>query len=157
MVRLSAFSLCLIVLVAPAAFAASASEEREANGLSARAAWALPASADSPIGTVFLVLNNRGDQERVLQAASSPVADKIELHTAVADLSPNTMQPVESMSVSPESDLVFAPGGPHLMLIDLNQALEVGDQFPLTLEFRNGDSITLEVSVAKQEPAHFRH
>ena len=157
MVRLSAFSLCLIVLVASSVFAGSASDELEATGVSARAGWAFPATADSPFGMAFLVINNRGDKERVLQSASSPVAERIELHAAVADLSPDTMQSVESMSVSPESDLIFAPGGPHLMLLGLKQALEVGDQFPLTLEFRNGDSITLEVGVSEQAPAHFRH
>nr|WP_298173834.1 copper chaperone PCu(A)C [uncultured Pseudomonas sp.] len=157
MVRLSAFSLCLMALLASLAFAASAGDEREATGLSARAGWAFPVTADAPFGMVFLLLNNRGDKERVLQGASSPVADKIELHAAVADLSPETTRPVESMAVSPESDLIFAPGGPHLMLIGLKQALEVGEQFPVTLHFDDGDSIALDVTVAKQAPAHFRH
>lgn len=157
MVRLSTLGLCLIVLVTSSAFAGSASDELEATGLSARAGWAFPAAADSPFSMAFLVLNNRGDKERVLQSASSPVAEKIELHTAVADLSPDTSTPVESISVSAEDDLIFAPGGPHLMLIGLKQALEVGEQFPLTLHFSDGDSITLDVSVSKQVPAHFRH
>lgn len=61
------------------------------------------------------------------------------------------------MAVAPESDLIFAPGGPHLMLIGLQRALEVGEQFPVTLHFDDGDSIALDVTVAKQAPAHFRH
>lgn len=157
MIRLSAFSLCPIVLLASLAFAASAGDERQATGLSARAGWAFPAAADAPFSMVFLVLNNRGDKTRVLEAATSPVAEKVELHAAVADLSPDTTTPVESISVSPEDDLIFAPSGPRLMLMGLKQALEVDDQFPVTLHFRDGDSITLDVSVAKQEPAHFRH
>ena len=59
--------------------------------------------------------------------------------------------------MSPEDDLIFAPGGPRLMLMGLKQALEVGDQFPLTLHFSDGDSISLDVTVSKQMPAHFRH
>lgn len=157
MVRPSPFSLCVMVLLTSFAFAASAADEREATGLSARAGWAFPVAADAPFGMVFLVLNNRGDRERVLQGASSPVADKIVLHAAVADLSPDTTTPVESLSISPESDLIFAPGGPHLMLVGLKQALEVGEQFPVTLHFSDGDSFTLDVIVSKQMPAHFRH
>jgi periplasmic copper chaperone A len=157
MVRLSAFSLCLIVILASLASAASAGGERQATGLSARAGWALPAAADAPFGMVFLVLDNRGDKERVLQAASSPVAEKIELHAAVADLTPDTTRPVKSMTVSPESDLIFAPGGPQLVLFGLRQALDLDDRFPVTLHFSDGDSLTFEVDVSRQAPAHFRH
>ena len=162
MFRFGLFSLCLILLVAQAPLVQAAvgragSDERQANGLSARAAWAFPATADSPIGMVFLVLNNRGNRVRVLQAASSPVAERIELHAAVADLSDETMRPVESISIDGESDRIFAPGGPHLMLFDLRRALELGQHFPLTLRFRDGESLTLDVTVANQAPEHFRH
>jgi hypothetical protein len=157
MVRLSTFSLWMFVLVASVTFAGQASDELEATGLSAREGWAFPAAVDSPFSMAFLVINNRGDKERVLQSASSPVAETVALHAAVADLSPDTTTPVESIPVSPEGDLILAPGGPHLMLKGLKQALEVGDQFPLTLHFSDGDSIKLEVTVSKQIPAHFRH
>lgn len=157
MVRLSTLGLWMIVLMAPATFAGPASDELEATGLSAREGWAFPAAAGSPFSMAFLVLNNRGDKERVLQSASSPVAEKVALHAAVADLSPDTTTPVESIPVSPEDDLIFAPGGPRLMLMGLKQALEIGDQFPLTLHFSDGDSISLDVTVSKQMPAHFRH
>nr|WP_298139031.1 copper chaperone PCu(A)C [uncultured Pseudomonas sp.] len=162
MFRPGVFSLCLMLLVAQvspiqAAAGQAGSDERQDNGLSARAAWAFPATADSPVSMVFLVLNNRGDRVRVLQSATSPVAERIVLHAAVADLSEDTMRTIEDISIDPESERILAPGGPHLMLFDLRRALEVGQHFPLTLKFRDGESITLDVTVATQAPEHFRH
>ena len=44
------------------------------------------------------------------------------------------------------------PGGYHVMLLDLVEPLETGDEFELTLDFENADDVTLTVTVAETAP-----
>ncbi|MCB0968195.1 MAG: copper chaperone PCu(A)C [Ilumatobacter sp.] len=46
----------------------------------------------------------------------------------------------------------LAPGGYHVMLLDLVEPLEIGDEFDLTLDFENADDVTLTVTVAETAP-----
>jgi periplasmic copper chaperone A len=48
--------------------------------------------------------------------------------------------------------VMLAPGGYHIMLIDLVEPLETGDEFELTLDFENADDVTLNVEVAESAP-----
>lgn len=46
----------------------------------------------------------------------------------------------------------LAPGGYHIMLIDLVEPLATGDEFELTLDFERADDVTLTVTVAETAP-----
>lgn len=46
----------------------------------------------------------------------------------------------------------FDPGGDHVMLPELVGALEVGDEFELTLDFQNAADVTVTVEVAETAP-----
>lgn len=46
----------------------------------------------------------------------------------------------------------FEPGGYHVMLPEIVEPLEVGDEFELTLEFENADDVTVTVEVAETAP-----
>ena len=48
--------------------------------------------------------------------------------------------------------VTFEPGGYHVMLIDLAEPLEVGDEVELTLEFADAGDTTLTVEVAESAP-----
>lgn len=64
-----------------------------------------------------------------------------------------TMQEMEDgLALSGGETVSFEPGGYHVMLIDLADPLEVGDEFELTLEFENADSTTVTVEVRESAP-----
>jgi copper(I)-binding protein len=46
----------------------------------------------------------------------------------------------------------LAPGGYHIMLLDLVEPLETGDEFEVTLDFENADDVTLTVTVSETAP-----
>jgi copper(I)-binding protein len=46
----------------------------------------------------------------------------------------------------------FEPGSYHVMLLDLVEPLEVGDEIEVTLEFAEADDVTLTVEVAESAP-----
>ena len=53
----------------------------------------------------------------------------------------------------PAGEMVtLEPGGYHVMLLDLADPLEVGDEIELTLDFESADDVTLTVEVAESAP-----
>jgi len=53
----------------------------------------------------------------------------------------------ENVPVGAQSQIEFSPGGLHVMLIGLNQDLNPGDTFQVTLNFENAGQITMDVPV----------
>jgi copper(I)-binding protein len=101
------------------------------------------------VGGVFMILQNAGGAADKLIKAASPVAENVELHTNVKDGETMRMRQVEAIEIPAQGRTELAPGGYHVMLIGLKQALKEGGQFPLTLTFEKAGSVTLEVPVTK--------
>ena len=82
---------------------------------------------------------------------ASPVARKAELHTHVEENGLMLMREVEGgLPVPAGQKLELKSGGPlHVMLIDLNQKLKVGDSFPLTVTFEKAAPRTVIVKVER--------
>ena len=55
------------------------------------------------------------------------------------------MIPQASIPLAAGTKVEFKPGGLHVMLIGLKQELKVGDQFEITLHFKNHTDIVLNV------------
>lgn len=54
---------------------------------------------------------------------------------------------VPSVEVPAGGQAKFEPGGLHVMLIGLQQDLEAGDHFEISLQFKESGTIAVEVSV----------
>lgn len=107
---------------------------------------ALPAAAVN--GAAYFVLENKGVQADTLRAASTPRAQKAELHTHVNDGGVMRMREVAGGVAVPAGQRVpFAPGGLHVMLFGLTQPLQKGDRFPLTLRFDKAGEVKVDVVV----------
>jgi hypothetical protein len=57
------------------------------------------------------------------------------------------MVPQDSVKIAALRKTEFKPGGLHVMLIDIQQDLNIGDTFPLTLNFEKAGEITINVPV----------
>ncbi|MCW0235990.1 MAG: DUF1775 domain-containing protein [Ferrovibrio sp.] len=101
------------------------------------------------VGGVFLTLKNAGGTADKLVKASSPVADNVELHTHIKDGDAMRMRAVDNIPVPANGQTALEPGGYHVMLIGLKQALKEGQSFPLTLTFEKAGTVTLQVPVQK--------
>ena len=62
------------------------------------------------------------------------------------------MQEVASIDVEAGGEVALAPGGLHVMLLDLPDPLEPGETFDVTLETADGESLTVEVEVMDEAP-----
>jgi len=67
--------------------------------------------------------------------------------TTAAGYGQMTMQPLDSVTVAAHRTVRFAPGGKHIMLEGVKQALSAGDTFTLTLQLDAGRNLRTTVTV----------
>ena len=113
-------------------------------------AWARPAFK-SDNGAVYFVIENGTAETDALFSASTDIASSAEVHISmVSDQGVASMQMQEAVQVPAGEDIPFKPGGLHIMLVNLNRDLKVGDTITLTLNFKEAGSVTVEVPVKEQ-------
>ena len=109
--------------------------------------WARPAASGN--SAAYMVIANSGAGDRLVGAASE-VARVVEIHSTSVDAQGVArMVPVQAVDIPQEAEAVLSPGGLHVMLIGLTRPLEVGQTFPLTLEFEQAGPVTVEVAVER--------
>jgi len=99
-------------------------------------------------GAVFLTITDTGTQD-TLTGITTPVATKADLHETINDHGVMKMRPVATLTVEPGKPVTLAPGGYHIMLMGLKQALKQGDSFPVTLSFAKAGQVTATATVEK--------
>jgi copper(I)-binding protein len=115
--------------------------------ISVYAASARPADAGAD-DAVYLTITNGQLKQDVLVGASTPVAARAVINQTATDASGMTaMHPSGPIMIRAGQDLVLAPGGYHVMLTALKQALIAGTTFPLTLTFEQTGPVTVAVDV----------
>jgi len=100
------------------------------------------------VGVVYLTITDTGPAD-TLTGVTSPVATTASLHESVNDNGVMKMRPVASLPVTPGKPLTLAPGGFHIMLMDLKRPLTDGDSFPVTLRFTKAGQVTATATVEK--------
>lgn len=134
-------ALLLFAVLLPAAALA------QSGPITVERAWSR-ATPQGGTGALFMTVTDSGAADRLLRV-STPIAERAELHGSTNDNGVMKMRPVETLPVSPGKPLVLAPGGYHVMLMGLKQALREGDSFPVTLAFEHAGTVATEATVAK--------
>jgi copper(I)-binding protein len=119
----------------------------EQTGVQVNNVWSRAAIAGHQ-GVVYLTINDTGPPD-VLIGVTTPIAARAELHQSFDDHGVMKMRPVASLPIASGTPAMLAPGGYHIMLVNLNQTLKAGDNFPITLNFASAGAITVPAIVEK--------
>lgn len=119
--------------------------------------WSRALPPNVPNGAAYFVVHNNGKDGDRLLAASSPIADKAELHAHVHIGEVMRMQQINSVGIPAGGEARFEPSGNHVMLFGLKKPLVAGERFPLTLEFEKAGKVEVEVAVQTDAPAPAAH
>lgn len=155
---------CLSALIAPVALVACGGDEPATFG--ATSAWSRPTPTGATNGVLYLTITSDTDDALVAVEVPSDVAAAVELHeTVIGDDGHGghshggggggevmSMGEVEAFEIAANSSVTFAPGGNHVMLIDLAEPLETGETYVATLRFSSGRSLDVDVVVADNPP-----
>lgn len=105
-------------------------------------------------GAVFFMIHNNTAEDITLVGAHTDVARKAELHTH-RETGDGVMQmgKIEGGVALASGEMhEFARGGDHVMLMGLTRKLKDGDRFDLVLDFADGATLTVPVTVDSQHP-----
>lgn len=150
--RLTAF-LALIVCVFLGGCSTDDAPAQAARAVSVHDAWVK--AADQGMTAAFAHLRNDSDQQVRIVSATTPVAQRVELHEVVADDggAMKMQQKLGGFPIAANSDMELAPGTDHLMLMDLTTKLTPGSDVELTVTFDDGSTLPITASVRDFEGA----
>ena len=104
-------------------------------------------------GAGFFTVTNKGTAYDRLISASSPAAERVEIHAIKVVGDGLRMRERENgLALPPGVTLTLKPRGYHLLLIGLKAPLELGALMPVTLTFEEAGKIDLELVVAAAGP-----
>lgn len=110
-------------------------------------AWANATPVGATVAAVYLKVTTK-DADTLL-AATTTVADHIEMHTSSEENGMMRMRPLPTAPLEPGKPFTFAPAGAHFMLMGLRQPLQAGLKFPMTLQFQRAGERTVQVQVVE--------
>ena len=118
-----------------------------AQPIQAEQPWARATAPQQKVGGAYVTLTSlAGDR---LLGASSPVAGRVEVHEMQVDGTVMRMRELADGLPLPAGKAVpMAPGGYHLMLMDLKQPLVAGQTVPVQLRFRDAPPLDVVMQVA---------
>jgi copper(I)-binding protein len=138
--------LCL-ALVSPLAF----------GQITIDAPWARATAPGAKIGAGYMTIRNSAGTADRLVAASSPAAERVEMHVTTQEGDVSRMREVKSYTVPPQGAFELKPNGPHLMLVNLKAPLKEGAVVPLALKFEKAGEVRAQLQIRAltgSAPAH---
>jgi len=100
-------------------------------------------------------LNLRSEKAAKLVKTESPVADSAAIHSMSMKNGVMEMRELPELALPAGKTVKLAPGGFHIMLIDLKKPLKAGETVPLKLTIRHRDN-TLSVLDVQAEVRQVR-
>ena len=150
---LRAIPVVRLALVAAASFVAAACTPRSADPAPRRVAvansWARIADSGATSGA-YLEIANNDTVAITLVGITTNDAGAAEVHETMQHDGMAHMMPRTEVRIPAGDVLTMAPGGLHVMLIDVHRALAIGDSVRLRLRF--SDSTTEAVTAPVRTP-----
>lgn len=136
----------------PDAGKAAANNATAADSVTVENAYARAVPPGQPNSAAFLTLVNTSDTDHSLKAAASPVAATVELHTHTNNNGVMEMRQIPQIDVPANGKAELAPGGLHIMLIELRQELKAGESVAVTLTFEDGSTTVVDAPIKEVTP-----
>ncbi len=122
--------------------------------------WVRATPAGMDMTAAYLTVINHGKTDDALQSADFEGAGHVMVHTIRKDKGVATMEHMpDGAPVPAEGMLTLAPGGVHLMVMDLKAPLKVGDMVSGSLTFKNAGKVPVQFKVEAlgSKPAEHQH
>ena len=123
-------------------------EEVKAGDLVITQAWARATPKGAKIGGGYLTIENKGTAPDRLIGGSADIAGSVQVHEMSMDGGVMKIHPLDKeLAIEPGKTVKLAPGGYHLMMMDLKSPLKKGDKLPITLEFEKAGKVQVSLDV----------
>lgn len=100
------------------------------------------------VSAAYMTIQNTGHHAEKLIGAATEVAGVVELHETIIQNDVARMEPiVGGIEIPAEGSVELKPGGKHIMLLHLKEALVAGHTLDLVLTFESGLSLTVRLPI----------
>lgn len=135
--------------------AASHAEDPTITVRDARIATAPPTVA---INAGYLTIDNRGENERILESVTSPAFERVEMHRSrIGTDGTAAMRRQDRIAIPAGERIEFKPGGYHLMLFNPHEPARAGREISLILHFADGLESNVTAAVRRLDGSHGSH
>lgn len=156
---LAALIMLLALSVALVAVACGGDDDDDANGdatpavtdgtklgnLTISGQWVRPTTNE--VSAAYLTVHNTGEADALVKA-STPLTDNAQLHEVITEGSSSRMQEKPGGFPVPANGMLeLKPGDLHIMLLDLQAPIALGETVSLTLTFEKAGEVTIEAPV----------
>ncbi|MDZ7783080.1 MAG: copper chaperone PCu(A)C [Halioglobus sp.] len=116
-------------------------------------AWVRALPPTQSVTAAYLTVSNTGDTDLVVTGATADVAGAVEIHTSREVDGMLRMEQLQSLRIAAGEAVELAPGGAHLMLLDLERMPAPGQSVRLCLQLASGEEACTVAAVTKAAPS----
>ena len=115
-------------------------------------AWIRATPPGAVTAAAYLTITSAGAADRLVGAAT-PAAGAVEIHTQGGEAGSQHMTHVAELTLPAGQAVRLAPGGQHLMLIDLKGPMVPGTTVALSLRFAEAGTVEIDVPIVDARAA----
>jgi copper(I)-binding protein len=133
MMKLSLY-LTLMLLLLP--MTPAPAQQANPDSIAVTQAWSRATPGGAQVASGYMTIKNNGPAADRLLGGSTDAAAKVEVHEMATKDGVMTMREIkDGVPVAPGATVTLAPGGFHLMLVNVKKPLKQGDVVTVTLNF----------------------
>jgi len=119
-----------------------------ADTLAITQAWSRATPGGAHVASGYMTITSQSPVADRLLGGSSDAAAKVEVHEMMTKDGVMTMREVaDGLPIPPGATVKLAPGGFHLMLVDVKKPLKQGDKVTVTLNFEKAGKKEVSLNV----------
>lgn len=143
---------------APASQSEDAMEPVKAGDLTLSDAFTRATLPGAKVGGGYLKIANSANEPDRLMGGTTPAAERVEVHEMkMAGDVMQMRQLKEGLEIPAGGTAELAPGGLHLMFMNIAEPLKEGDMIPVTLEFAKAGKVEVQFMVGAANAASMEH
>ena len=137
------FLLCLLPITVSA-------HETAKSGIILDHPWIRATAANAPMTAGYFKITNGGFSDDRLIGVTAGFANSVEIHETIKVGEISKMRAISGgLTLPEEAEIIFKPGGMHLMFRGLQQQMVAGETFQVEMQFEETGSIMVEFLVEK--------
>ncbi len=134
--------------------AAAQSHQQSEATLNVHHAWTAPTPGGVDVAAGYLTISNGTETEDRLISASSPRAERVEVHQMSVDNGVMRMRPAGVLTIPAGGEQALSPGGAHLMFYGVREPFVSGQTVPVRLRFARAGEIDVALPVRRGGASH---
>ena len=131
-------------LLCLSALSASQAADVTAQALTLSDAWVRSSVPGQVNGAGYVKIQNKGTQADRLLSATSAAANTVELHTVITENGVAKMREINGLDVPADKTITMAPGGYHVMFLQIKEPFKEGSVIPVTLKFEKAGEVKVD-------------